>query len=94
MSEVTSGYLLVCLTEECGEISKAAAKALRFGIARGTPDYGRNDQVLALEIGDLLGIVDELLKRGILDPKIIEHSRHQKIAKITRLRSVGKAEEL
>lgn len=51
---------LVLLVEECGEVIQAATKCLRFGFSRDWPGYGVNHEVLAREVGDLLGIVDSL----------------------------------
>jgi hypothetical protein len=68
---------LVLLIEECSEIIKAATKCLRFGYTRNQPGYGINDEVLAQEIGDLLGVVDALP----LDQDLIKMCRDRKIAK-------------
>lgn len=50
--------LLVVLMEECAEVTQAASKLIRFG-KENRPDGGEpNTRVLALEIGDLLHMVD------------------------------------
>lgn len=69
--------LLVVLIEEAGEIVQAATKCLRFGFTRDWEGYGVNHEVLAAEVGDLLGIVDAL---G-LDSGIIAAHRASKLAK-------------
>ena len=75
---LTRDELLVILIEECGEVIQAATKCLRFGYNRDQPDYGINHEVLAHEIGDLLGISDALP----LNRERIECSRQQKLAKL------------
>lgn len=51
--------LLVVLMEECAEVIQAASKLIRFGkeVYEG---YGDNCQVLAMEIGDLLELIDRV----------------------------------
>lgn len=60
-------YLLTCLMEEAAEVIQAAAKCIRFGFRNGYPGHVWNNEKLAQEIGDLLGIVAMLP----LDNKII-----------------------
>lgn len=57
---MTREQILVLLIEEAGEVIQAATKCLRFGWDRDHPDYGVNHEVLAREIGDLLGAADAL----------------------------------
>jgi hypothetical protein len=78
--------LLVVLIEECAEVTKASTKCLRFGFARDEPEYGRNDVSLSEEIGDLLGVIDELRRRGSLSEDAIIQKRVGKIAKVIRAR--------
>jgi NTP pyrophosphatase (non-canonical NTP hydrolase) len=79
---LTRDELLVLLIEECGEVVQAATKCLRFGYDRDQPDYGINSEVLAKEVGDLMGVVEALPLRGDL----IEMFRQMKVAKATRIR--------
>lgn len=75
---LTHDELLVLLIEEAGEVIQAATKCLRFGYDTvGPDDYGRNDLVLAHEVGDMLGIVDAL----DLDARYLETSRENKLAR-------------
>lgn len=58
---MTNEEKLVLLIEECGEVIQAATKCLRFGYeADHKIGYGKNDEVLSREVGDLLGIIDSL----------------------------------
>lgn len=57
---LTRDETLVLLIEECGEVIQAATKCLRFGWSRAQPEYGVNHEVLAAEVGDLLGVMRAL----------------------------------
>lgn len=83
MTTLTREELLVILAEEAGEVTQAATKCLRFGYERHQPDYGINCEVLAQEVGDLLGIADALR----LDPSIIAKHRAAKVAKAERVKA-------
>lgn len=74
---------LVILVEECGEVIQAATKCLRFGYDRNQPAYGVNSEVLSMEIGDLLGMIDSLP----LDQRIVHDFRMAKLAKATRVKT-------
>lgn len=80
MNNLTRTDLLILLIEECGEVIQAATKCLRFEYkGNHIKEYGQNDQILAAEVGDLLGVIDELP----LDDLIINVKRASKIAKAT-----------
>lgn len=59
-TELSHEDILVLLCEEAAEVIQAATKCLRFGYKRNQPGYGNNYDVLAREIGDLMGCVDAL----------------------------------
>lgn len=61
MTKLTQDELLVLLIEEAGEVIQAATKCLRFGFSvdHGV-DYGRNDLMLAKEIGEFAAVATEL----------------------------------
>ena len=84
MSTLTRDELLVLLIEECSEVIQAATKCLRFGYDRVQEGYGRNDLILAEEVGDLTGVLDALP----LDEKIISRNRIQKITKAERYKQL------
>jgi hypothetical protein len=81
---LTRDELLVLLIEECGEVVQAATKCLRFGYDRNQPSYGVNSDVLAKEVGDLIGVVDALP----LDWNAIAERRKAKVAKATRIKDM------
>ena len=59
-------HLLVCLAEECSEITKSVAKALRFGLDDGYPGTNETnlDNIID-EINDLYGVINMLVDAGI-----------------------------
>jgi NTP pyrophosphatase (non-canonical NTP hydrolase) len=81
--DLTREETLVLLAEECGEVIQAATKCLRFGWDRNQPDYGVNHEVLAKEVGDLLGVIDAL---G-LNWEIIGGFRRMKMPKAERAKA-------
>jgi hypothetical protein len=75
---MTREQFLVVLIEECGEVIQAATKCLRFGWDRDQPNYGINHEVLAFELGDLLGVADALNLRQDL----VDNSRKTKMTRV------------
>jgi hypothetical protein len=62
-------HILTCLIEECSEIQKVAAKALRFGLDDHAPDSEiSNSEDIALEICDLIAVI-EMLENEKIIPK-------------------------
>ena len=58
-------YLLVCLMEECAEVSQAASKILRFGqddsyTNKEGETYPPPEERLQLEVNDLRTVLDRL----------------------------------
>lgn len=76
---------LILLIEECGEVIQAATKCLRFGYAQDHRiGYGKNNEVLSREIGDLLGVIDSI---PLIQP-LVENAR------ITKMERAEKAKAL
>lgn len=68
-------HLLICLAEECAEVSQAVSKALRFGLDYGYPDTNRtNKSDIQKEIIDVIAVAQMLMSEGILDPIDLVHS--------------------
>lgn len=80
MNDLTTEDLLIALIEECGEVIQAATKCLRFGYNRDWPGYGVNHEVLARELGDLIGVKEGLA----LDQDIVDEYRLSKINRIKK----------
>lgn len=60
-------HLLVCLAEECAEVSQRVTKALRFGIDEVQPEQAlTNAERIEHELFDLLAVWEILNMRGIL----------------------------
>jgi hypothetical protein len=61
-------HLLTCLIEECAEVQKEAAKALRFGLSDHAPDTPdkANADAIAAECVDLAAIIEMLEEEDII----------------------------
>jgi len=78
-------HLLTCLMEECAEVQQSVSKALRFGLNDSYKDYGNNKERIESELCDLLGVLEILATRKIIDlPDDHESRVAAKVAKITR----------
>lgn len=80
-------YLLVCLMEECSEISQAAAKALRFGLEDTHPERvdKTNELELLTEFYQLLTVMDMLQENGKIknfSPTEIQEIKDKKKSKL------------
>ena len=74
-------HLLTCLMEECAEIQKAAAKALRFGLDDHAPNSdSTNGEDISTEIIDLLAVI-EMLKEEKIIPDVCPHNLELLITK-------------
>jgi len=66
-------HLLVILAEECNELAKEAAKALRFGLNNGEPGKNiTNRERITIEFNDLFSVVKMCVDEGILNLDIID----------------------
>jgi hypothetical protein len=59
-------HLLVCAMEECSEIQKDCAKALRFGLDDHHPKYEPNAERIINEFIDLVAIMTMMKKKDLL----------------------------
>ena len=79
-------HLLTCLIEECAEIQKSAAKALRFGLDDHAPDGPiiTNSDSIAAECIDLLAVIEMLEDAKIIptikNPRAIQ-AKKEKVTK-------------
>ena len=83
MTTFTKCELLVILAEESAEVIQATTKCLRFGFSHFEPGYGLNSDTLSKELGDLLGIADELE----LNWEMVEAFRRTKIERAERAKA-------
>jgi len=90
-------HLLVILAEECSEVAKEAAKALRFGLSDKEPGQEKtNREKIATEFNDLFAVMHMLVddglipEGGMLSIDAIE-AKKQKVEKYLKYsKSVGK----
>jgi len=75
-------YLLICLMEECDEVSQRAAKALRFGLDEVQPGQEFSNRArIQHELNDLMTTVLALGERGQLSQPCYCPQKRWKIAK-------------
>jgi NTP pyrophosphatase (non-canonical NTP hydrolase) len=77
--------LLVCLIEECQEVSQRACKSHRFGIEEVQVTQHKSNKVrLSEEIGDLLAVLSLLLQQGLIDQIVVDNQIDIKIHKLQK----------
>jgi NTP pyrophosphatase (non-canonical NTP hydrolase) len=74
---------LQILQEECAEVIQVIAKGFRFGFDE-PYDMKTNRQKLTQEVGDVLCMVDILVKRGFIDQSEIETAKRFKKEQLKR----------
>src|SRR5690349_12558398 len=85
--------LLVCLVEECAEVSHAACKLLRFGVEN-RPDKGEpNTAVLARELGDLQAVKALVIARTVVSQEAVWAAEHAKLEKLAYYLQTDEGEE-
>jgi len=86
-------HLLVCLSEECGEVQHTISKILRFGWIHEWPGTGKtNLDVLSDEVNDVLAVIRMLIKEGYDIPLDIckQGEKQKKVEKfILHAKSIG-----
>ena len=71
------------LQEECAEVIVEVSKCNRFGIESVHYKTGlTHAKMLAIEVGDMLALVDILIEQGILDPLELEIAKENKKRKL------------
>lgn len=74
---------LYILAEELNEAQHIASKVLRFGYQETYPKTQTTNQArLEEEIGDVLAMVESMVREGDLDKDKIEAARESKLAKL------------
>jgi hypothetical protein len=72
--------LLMNLSEECLEVSTCFHKLARFG----TESIHLQNNPVDVEIGQVLGIIDMMIERRMLNAELIEKGRKGKVEKLTK----------
>lgn len=78
---------LVLLNEECAEVSQVACKIQRFGFGSRNPTIKNsptNKELLECEIGDLLCVIEMIIKEGVLSKENIENYKLEKFEKLKK----------
>lgn len=71
------------LQEECAEVIVEVSKCNRFGLESVHYKTGlSHTKMLAIEVGDMLALVDILIEQGILDPAELEVFKENKKRKL------------
>ena len=69
--------------EECAEVIVEVSKIRRFGLDTKHYKTGQlHKEMLELEIGDMLALVDILVEKGILDFDNLNKAKYNKIEKL------------
>jgi hypothetical protein len=79
--------LFVNLMGECGETTQAVSKLLMYGPSSCSPfdpDQEPNIRAIEREVGDILGVVEELIERGVFNRAIIENAAALKRTRLPR----------
>ena len=77
---------LIILAEECAEVQQGVAKCLRFGLD--SKHYYEpsitNQKQLARELGDLQGLINNMVTVGILTQEELDEGAERKINKMKK----------
>lgn len=75
--------IMSILQEESAEIIQAVSKIFRFGYNSKHPDKDQtNREHLAEEIGDILAMIELLIKNEIVDWQAVESAKNKKFKKL------------
>lgn len=80
--------ILLITQEECAEVIQAISKIFRFGSEGKYQSIQSNREHLEEEVGDLLCMVDLLVKNGVLKPEPIQlafEAKKKKLRKWSKL---------
>ena len=84
-------HLLICLAEECSEVSQRVSKALRFGLSEVQPGQELNNaQRIELEANDLISVLEILEDEGVIRLRGSEEVRERKKAKLAKFMDYAK----
>ena len=83
------------LSEECAEVIQAISKCHRFGIDNFKPGKPKtNREHLEEELGDLMAMVDILIKMEVIDPAVVEVAKRAKIEKLKKWSTIENLESV
>jgi NTP pyrophosphatase (non-canonical NTP hydrolase) len=82
MDDKTKEILLIT-QEECAEVTQAISKIFRFGMdAKHPATQKTNKERLEEEVGDLLSMIDIMVKNCIVSDEKINEARKSKVEKL------------
>ncbi|OJG75617.1 hypothetical protein RV12_GL001420 [Enterococcus quebecensis] len=92
-------YLALVAMEECAEIQQALSKAIRFGFDDHHPDRPEetNEEQMLIEFYQLIAMIEELHKQGIIGgftPNKIDKVKQDKIEKVYKYMEYSKKNKL
>jgi NTP pyrophosphatase (non-canonical NTP hydrolase) len=71
--------------EECAEVIQAISKVFRFGLNGTHPDRAQDNQEhLSEEIGDLIAMIELLIRNGIIKEDDVMQARINKFKKLSK----------
>lgn len=88
MNEVEREIMLIA-AEECAEVTQVISKCLRFGLESKHPNEGANNRDrLAIELGDLMCMVDLMIEHSLIDPSAVYEASKLKRDKLKTWSSI------
>lgn len=85
---MTNDEIFSILQEECAEVIQAVSKCRRFGMDTNYAGMGTNRQLLEAELGDVLAMIDLLIKHEEVNRPLIEIAKMNKMEKLRRWSSI------
>jgi NTP pyrophosphatase (non-canonical NTP hydrolase) len=77
--------VLLIAQEECAEVTQAISKVFRFGLNGTHPDRAQDNQEhLSEEIGDLIAMIELLIRNGIIKEADVMQARINKFKKLSK----------
>ena len=84
MTVMTNDEIFSILQEECAEVIQAISKCRRFGMDTNYAHRGTNRQLLEAELGDVLAMIDLLIKNDEVNKSVLEIAKINKMEKLRR----------
>jgi NTP pyrophosphatase (non-canonical NTP hydrolase) len=86
MQEVDKEIMLIA-QEECAEVTQAISKVFRFGF---DSEYNgvANSTHLSEEVGDLLCMIELMIRNKLVDANAVEYARRAKMEKLAKWSSI------
>ena len=79
---------ILCITqEECAEVTQAISKVFRFGYDS-EHNGVKNSEHLSEEMGDLLCMIELMIRYKLVDANAVEYARRAKMEKLAKWSSI------